>query len=317
MMTVPSFDWQAENLPAELAEFKLHAELAFAGPLISTKEGEHKAYVLLWLGRMGRDVFKAWDAEASNKTLSALWIYLERHCQPHSNFWLSRINLSRLRQESDEPIDKYIIRLTLQSQRCDFRDKDEMKQRMTEQLIIGVRHQSVQDWMLTQEKMMGLETAVQYIRNYEAKQTDIAIFRHEEKTIDVVNNKYKNNNKYNRNKPTSNNNQTTCNNCTKRHEKGRRFCPSRESRCNRCHREGHWAVKFKQKQETHNNIHEVRDIESIDKICFDTVYTRSEAYAKLDFMHNGTPTNLRVKVDTGAQGNLLPMRTFIKMSQSN
>ena len=30
-------------------------------------------------------------------------------------------------------------------------------------------------------------------------------------------------------------------------------------------------------------------------------------------MHNGKPVNLRVKVDTGAQINLLPMRTFIKM----
>ena len=128
------------------------------------------------------------------------------------------------------------------------------------QLIIGVRHQSVQDWMLTQENTMGLDTAVQYVRNYEAKQSDIAIFRHEEKTIDVhiltmVNNKYNNNNKYNRNKSTSNNNQTTCNNCTKRHEKGRRFCHTRESQCNICHREDHWDVKCKQKQETHNNIH--------------------------------------------------------------
>ena len=153
--------------------------------------------------------------ETSSKTLSALWIYLEKHFQPNSNFWLSRINLSRLCQESYEPIDKYIIRLTLQSQRCDFRDKDEIKQRMTEQLIIGVRHQSVQDWMLTQAKTIGLETAVKYVRNYEAKQTYIAIFRHEEKTIDVVNNTYKNNNKYNRNNSTSDNNQTIYNNCTK------------------------------------------------------------------------------------------------------
>ena len=30
-------------------------------------------------------------------------------------------------------------------------------------------------------------------------------------------------------------------------------------------------------------------------------------------MHNSTPANLRLKVDTCAQGNILPMRTFIKM----
>ena len=75
---------------------------------------------------------------------------------------------------------------------------------------------------------------------------------------------------------------TSCNNCTKIHDKGRRLYPVRESRCNIYHREGHCAAKCKQKQETHNNIHEVRDIVSIDKICFDTVYTRSEIFAKLD-----------------------------------
>ena len=59
-----------------------------------------------------------------------------------------------------------------------------------------------------------------------------------------------------------------------------------------------------------------------EKLSFDTVgvdtVERDEAYATLQIeLNDNTPATLRVKVDTGAQGNVMPLRTFQRMYPSS
>ena len=53
-----------------------------------------------------------------------------------------------------------MTKLRLQGQRCEFRDITEvhelLQQRLTEQLVIGVRESIVEDWMLSQDKSMSM-----------------------------------------------------------------------------------------------------------------------------------------------------------------
>ena len=63
--------------------------------------------------------------------------------------------------------------LRLQSQRCEFCDTTEVQQRLTEQLVIGVHDPIVQDFMLSQDKSMSLESVIYHVRIHEA---DIASF---------------------------------------------------------------------------------------------------------------------------------------------
>lgn len=64
--------------------------------------------------------------------------------------------------------------------------------------------------------------------------------------------------------------------------------------------------------------------QDFDNIAFSTVSVhyvnpknptkeRTEAFARLQFKHNGRNANLRGKIDTGAQGNILPLRTYRNM----
>ena len=108
-LSAPLFDWQSENVTAELYECRQHADLE--GKLEGAKDASKLAHVLLWLGRDGRHIYNAWEEDASKKTLVAFWVYLAKHVSPSSNFWLSRINLSRWRQQADESIDSYMTKL--------------------------------------------------------------------------------------------------------------------------------------------------------------------------------------------------------------
>ena len=159
LLSSPSFNWQSANVTAELYEFKQHAELTFEGPLEGAKDASKIAPVHLWLGSDGRQIYNAWEEDASKKTLVAFWVYLAKYVSPSSNFWLSRIYLSRLRQQPDESIDTYMTNLRLQGQRCEFRDTTEVQQRLTEQIVIGVRESIEQNCMFSQHKSMSLESA--------------------------------------------------------------------------------------------------------------------------------------------------------------
>ena len=88
LLPSPSFDWQSESITAELTEFKQHAELTFEGPLEGATDASKLARVLLWLGRDGRQIYNAWELDASKKTLIGFWVYLAKHVSPSSNFWL-------------------------------------------------------------------------------------------------------------------------------------------------------------------------------------------------------------------------------------
>ena len=315
----PSFDWMSDNLSSELAEFKLQSELAFIGPISTAKEAARLAYVLLWLGRTGRDIYNAWDVEDSQKNLTTLWAYLREYVEPRTNFWLSRINLQRLKQEREEPVDAYITRLRLQSQKCDFRDNTEVQQGLTEQLIYGIRDNAVQDWMLTQGKSMSLDNALQHARAHEAKLADIATFRQGNPAHTSVNQIRRNptpRRNYDTNSPStsaqSSSSGYTCPNCTRSHI-GKESCPARTARCFNCQQKGHWAAKCRSRKPTTQHRHHEIKKETFDKVVFDTVTSRDEAFTDVCFSYHGRNAYLRAKVDTGAQGNLLPIRTFNKM----
>ena len=116
--------------------------------------------------------------------------------------------------------------------------------------------------------------------------------------------------------PTSKHTRTsTCPNCTTSHKPGRTNCPARTTKCRNWNREEHLAAKCHSQQNSNQTMlhHDVNTSETFDKVVFDTITSRDEAYTDIHFHHQTRNAYLRVKVDTGAQGNLLPLRTFQKM----
>ena len=132
-----------------------------------------------------------------------------------------------------------------------------------------------------------------------------------------------------------------CPNCIKQHEPGKANCPAKESKCNKCQRIGHWARKCRSGQQTHTqhddkpksyggnrkNYHKKKthalemdeeefelDELLIEDIRLDTVEMPStEAFTSIRVPSSTTASGLqkvKVKVDTGAGGNVMPLRIF-------
>ena len=57
----PTMDWDSGNIPESWTKFKQHMELMFKGPLKGKSEAEKCAFLLLWIGEKGRDVYNAWE----------------------------------------------------------------------------------------------------------------------------------------------------------------------------------------------------------------------------------------------------------------
>lgn len=78
------------------------------------------------------------------------------------------------------------------------------------------------------------------------------------------------------------------------------------AKCNKCGSEGHWYDNCRLNKPTKPNAHELytNEIIQFDRISNETD-NRTEIMTGVRFIHNNKEAKLRVKVDTGAQGNLL------------
>ena len=139
-----------------------------------------------------------------------------------------------------------------------------------------------------------------------------------------------------------------CGNCTKKHKPGRANCPAHESICNKCGHTGHWQAKCRggapltgsltrpnpprgtdnkkkkgrtdlvdldeyDSQYDEIDLHTVND--NLDEIKVDDMVEqwKIEAYTivHLPTSNNGrTDASVRVKVNTGAGGNIMPLQVF-------
>ena len=137
-----------------------------------------------------------------------------------------------------------------------------------------------------------------------------------------------------------------CRYCGRVHETSRNMCPALNSECAKCDKEGHWAKVchgrnsernlkgknhqdvarqkpgFKRHRENKRvseiNTAENRDEEQLFFDALDTKQVRTESFADIQVQIKGLPGThtFHAKVDTGADGNILPARCLKKMPSS-
>ena len=89
--SVPSMNWDSDNLPDTFASFRQYCELIFDGPYSSKSDSEKAAYLLLWIGSTGLEIYNGWtfSNDADRKVVTELFRRFETHVQPKSNSWFS------------------------------------------------------------------------------------------------------------------------------------------------------------------------------------------------------------------------------------
>lgn len=84
-------NWDAGNLPEAWRKFKLHVELMFSGLFKKKGEDEKCSYLLLWVGKRGKDIFNTWTLEEDErKVLRTYYECFEAYVSPKINVIFAR-----------------------------------------------------------------------------------------------------------------------------------------------------------------------------------------------------------------------------------
>ncbi|XP_071842713.1 uncharacterized protein [Apostichopus japonicus] len=333
-ITPPVFDWRSHDLPYAFQNFQSYCKLIFTGPLASKSPKEQVTYLLLWMGQEGISIYQTWELDVNTKeNPEEIFKRFKKHFEPKTNYRLARYKLQKLRQNHSENVDEFITRCKIQADKCKF-DLAESKVRLIEQLILGTPHESVQEKLLSKDEKLTLEEALDIARTYEATKAHMKEFASATTELDLtVDSLQKQRTGSNR----------KCNRCGLTYpHKGK--CPAFGTNCNYCEKPNHWqsVCRLKQKNETHgrsssmvrpernarfksqsrlSDIPKPKGYENdnleIEQILFSSMKvdnlnndSNSEIFAMLNTCVNDKKATLKVKVDTGAEGNVLPLRIF-------
>lgn len=322
----PVMDWTSSDRGRAIKDFKQLSQMWFAVKDIEAAK-QHN-YIILWLGTEGLRLFNTWGfTEEQLVDPNNIWRRLEQ-LEPTQNFRISRLEMQRLHQQEGEAIQDFVTRIRSLADKCSYAAPNIKNERILEQLIAGTRITTAQRELLNKDATLTLEQAIQIAKTHEASEHHMRKFReltsggNAAASIDALKHQTK-----------------ACGNCGRNHPP--RQCPAYGDICSLCKKPNHWrkmcrsgnhgtSTKAKkawrkprglsrgrQRQSinavTDNPSDDVTDL--MENLVFDTIENkdnRDEVFVDLHIQYK-KPATLRVKVDTGAQGNVLPLRIFRRM----
>ena len=101
--TAPVTNWDVQNLNDAWRNFKQRTALVFTGPLNGTTKEEKIAYLLIWVGEKGCDIYNTWQltSEEENK-LETYYKGYATYIKPWTNTVFARYQFHHRIQEGDE-----------------------------------------------------------------------------------------------------------------------------------------------------------------------------------------------------------------------
>ena len=320
-------DCDAPDPITAFARFNQKCQLMFSRVLKDTEDEEKVSYILLWSGEKGLDIYNSWafTKEEDRKKPDVIFKRFENQLEPKTSHRIHRYTLQGIRQEQGEPVDDFISRLKNLAAKCQFRDNAEIEDRVLDQLIWGSRHRDVQRSLISRDKSLTLEAAIEIARSHEAISKHMKTLAgssrnfQEDRIINAIRREQE---------------REFCNNCGKQHPRNK--CPAYGTSCQKCGKANHWqsvcrSGKRKQLNQGRKSVfkkvihaiedkddddddHEILTISSIEVNAIEDMQhsihdTRDEVFATLEITQpeKKRKINLQCKVDTGAQSNVLPV----------
>lgn len=335
----PCMEWSSRDPPTAFSSFRHYCELIFSGPFNKKSDQEKVTYILLWLGQEGIRIYKSWAREI--KEPKDVFDAFAKHFEPKSNFRLSRFQLQKFRQEPNESIDEFIAKCKIQALKCRFTE-EVLNERLIEQTILGTRYKKVQEILLGKDEALTLDGALDVARTHEATESNMKTLN-ESLNVDAFGQK-PNQSKGQpchscglthlpRNCPAYGTKCRSCGNMnhwqkvcrkgkqgiSKMETGGQRVQANQKFGYRPTQKERHSrGQQFSHSKQVHGMMYDSNDdildehVEALKLECIsvDSI-GRREAFAELNIsLGPKRPATLKVKVDTGAEGNVLPLRIF-------
>ncbi len=351
--TAPSMDWGSPDLPNAFSQFKQYCELYFKGPLKMITKEEQATYLLLWVGQQGLQMYNTWTFAdgGDKKDPDKLLKHFENHIKPKENFRISRYHLMKERQKPEKNVDEYITRCIEHANKCKFRSAEEQNDRLIDQLIYGTTSSEVQRQLISKDDKLTLDEAVSIAKTHEATKHHMEEMRAITGTakLDAIR-RQKKETPHSSKKPCKRcggihpNKREACpafgEKCKKCGKKNHwaQVCLAASSEQKHekevpksYGKPGNWQHKQTYRRPFRTKVHTVtqdedEDCYQMDELTLDTVTISSvdpstkeadEIFTTLRIPLTRKIINLRIKVDSGAGGNILPLRIYSQMFPEN
>ena len=312
-ITNPSIDWKAKNLTEEWRKFQQHCELMFNGPLKKTSKEERAAYLLIWVGTEGREIFNSWTITAEQgQDYVFLFDQFRRHSAPQTNTVFSRYVFQTRNQREDEPFSSFVTDLRVLVKDCKYEKADEM---VRDKIVTGIKQDEIRGKLLTEGDDLTMTKAIQIATSYETTQAQLKSMKIDSKLeLDAIK---KSSKKPYHNKKEKEEKKSLCKNCGTSHPV--KQCPAFGKECNYCKKLHHYEdfcfkKKFDQRKQKSKKVHVIEDDDEDDFFIgsIEQDEKSNTAFANIELTEGEIVRNIRFKIDTGAQANILPLSIFNK-----
>jgi len=335
---MPTMDWHHEPLSESFTAFKARINLFFEDNDITT-EAKQATKIKIALGDEGmRRIISSGLTEAQQKKPQDIFDLIESQVDGSSkiNFRIHRLEFSRISQGNDEPISQFVSRLRQKANKCEF-EEAELNERLIERIVISTPYDEFRRELLAKAKGHPIASVIDRGREFEAIAASKASLQSMETTeVCAMKTKSKQCNNCGRRHPPRKcpaykDRCRGCNNlghwvefCRKMNKEKRQPHSDQEEQVSKYKKEYQKQHKQRKKQDavrctdSSDNSAEETYTDTYHAIIIDDINNsaaRKEAKTELKVEHKSPRVtgNIEVKVDTGAGGNTLPLRTYRQM----
>ena len=327
-------NFNAPNLATTWKKWK-HTMSFYLTAIIKDKSEEEKySAVLFLIGEQAREIFntmgweKIQDADGNPTeedyiTINELFKKFDEYCEPRKNVVVERRQFLWRNQYEDEHFDQYLTEFKSLESTCEFGElHDDL---LTYKIVDGIQSDKIRDTLLPKGTGMTLEKAIEINRTEEVTRRQMQLLKNE-REVDYINKRSrkqlskttKSVTKKDKDDKvsTSNIQHKNCSYCGKQHKP--RECPAYGQICRKCKKKNHWASCCRSKTIHEVTIEDYDDDDDDDDFLIEQVTTdtdegpqlvrnkQTEAFAVIGM--NGK--RVKVKLDTGAEVNVMPLRVF-------
>ncbi len=293
-------------------------------------------YIKLSAGTQVKDLWDSWQlTEEQKENPDDVFQKFSDHLVGTQNKWVMRLELSALAQSESESVEDFVCRLQAKAKSCAF-TPEQRDEQVTFQLIKGIKWTDARRRLISKGNNLTAANAIKLAQEYQATLTDSSSF--EKTKIGAVARHSRQ-----RSKSRSNRHDPNCSYCGTKHPP--RQCPAYGKDCGKCGRPNHsenvcQGGKYRgksssrkpQNRKTHfkqgnNNVASFDAEEelincasavTLPETVISALQDKSERQSimvKLDMQPPKITrkATLRIKADTGANGNILPTRCLYQL----
>ncbi|CAI6370305.1 unnamed protein product [Macrosiphum euphorbiae] len=329
------------NINDNFKTFKQEIEVYFMATETYKKPKEVQvARLLNLLGPDGLKLFNTFKIE--DKSIETIFKCLEEYCVPKKNVVMEHYKYFTRKQNENESFDKFYADLRELIKSCEFGEAEETL--LCSQIVLGIHDKDLQTKLLREH--LPLPKIIKYCQAVEQAEMHRRVVQKESPALDQIeerqqfkskgwsqikqNNKsqrkqeHKNKNQVNyknKNSGESQNNNVkkfSCNRCGISH--GINECPAYGKTCNNCFKLNHFAVKCR-KGANKGELHEVQcnnsndEEEELTYLSLNSIESEKQINWT-DIVVIDSKKELKIKLDTEAQLNVMPLKEFKKLNKN-